>query len=281
MLIESISVYDFGTISRYETTFRNGFNEIQAFAVPELTAAMGLVLRNKVPSCSKLWIQNTTKIEAVVQTKQTDYRVALTPNRDQSGFSLSAFDHTGADQTSQYLLTFSNGSKEDSRNIFRGGNRNIYFALKYCDREGKRKSGRSLSERTNDILYMQAFHAYRRRYVMSFKPIPIRNGFFLLLREDGSFAVEDTRHNLCTGRLSETDERLARYLCFLQVAAFWDGFEQIRNMHYERKPLILLDFLEFLNTSVLASGKLQHADNFGYQILALTFFPCNESRAAH
>ena len=81
MLIKSISVCNFGTISRYETTFRSGFHEIQISAAPELAAALELVLRNHTRNVPKRWIQDDTKIEAVMQTKQTDYRVVLTPNR--------------------------------------------------------------------------------------------------------------------------------------------------------------------------------------------------------
>lgn len=274
MLIKSISVCNFGTISRYETTFRSGFHEIQISAAPELAAALELVLRNHTRNVPKRWIQDDTKIEAVMQTKQTDYRVVLTPNRNQSGLLLTAFDQKDADRTAQYLQMFPESAKKNGRNVFYGGNRNIYFALKRCDGKEKRKFA-------NDVIWSQAFHFYRKRYVTGFQPIPIRNGYFLELRNDGRFAVEDARHNFCIGQLSESDERLARYLCFLQVADFWDGFEEIRNMHYERKPLILLDLLEFLDASVLENGKLQQTENFGHQILALTRFSCNESKNKH
>ena len=180
-----------------------------------------------------------------MQTKQADYRVVLTPDRDRTGLVLSVFDPNGAGRTSHYLQTVPSGAEETDRNIFHGGDRNIYFALKCSDGKG----------RADAVSRTRTFASYRRRYAMRFKPLPIRNGYFLALREDGSFAVEDARRRPYTGQLGESDERLARCLCFLQVAAFWDGFEQIRNIHHERKPLLLLDFLEYLDTSVLASGK--------------------------
>lgn len=225
MLIESISVCHFGAVSHDEATFQSGFNEMQTSAVPEFATALELILRNHTLNYQKLWIRDDTKIEAVVQTKQAKYRVALTPNRDRSELLLLAFDQNDANRTRQYLQTVQDGAKENNHTVFHGNDRNIYFALKRCDEEENGKSGGSLPQRGDGVFNMQAFHSYRRRYITDFQPIPIQNGTFLSLREDGSFAVEDARRNLCTGQLSETDECLARYLCFLQVAAFWDGFE--------------------------------------------------------
>ena len=267
MRIRSISIDNFGTIRQYETKFSSGFNEIRTSAAPAFAVALQILLWNKTPSYPKRWIRDATKIEAVVQTKQADYRVVLTPDRARAKLVLSAFDSNGADRTSHYLQTVPSDAEETDRNIFYGGNRNIYFALKCSDGEG----------RADAVSHTRTFASYRRQYAMHFKPLPIRNGYFLALRENGSFAVEDARRRPYTGQLGESDERLARYLCFLQVAAFWDGFEQIRNIHHERKPLLLLDFLEYLDASVLASGKLRQAENLDRQILALTAFPRRES----
>ena len=44
--------------------------------------------------------------------------------------------------------------------------------------------------------------------------------------------------------LSETEEVLYHYLCFLHLSKFWSEVEKIRNINHVERPLFITDFIE-------------------------------------
>jgi hypothetical protein len=75
--------------------------------------------------------------------------------------------------------------------------------------------------------------------------------------------------------LSETERRLFRYICFLNIARFWTDWEQMRDLHHEKKPLAVHSFLEFLDESVDIRGLITRTRELNRQIFILTP-PLNE-----
>ena len=60
----------------------------------------------------------------------------------------------------------------------------------------------------------------------------IRDGkrYELYLKKDGKYAVRYKGDNDMPVFLSEWQQTLFRYLCFLRTAEFWQGFEELRNL---------------------------------------------------
>jgi hypothetical protein len=70
--------------------------------------------------------------------------------------------------------------------------------------------------------------------------------------------------------LSETDQKLFWYICFLNIAEFWEDIERIRDLHHERKTLLIQSFLEYLDESVDIEGLLARTLQFRRQVMILT-----------
>ena len=73
-------------------------------------------------------------------------------------------------------------------------------------------------------------------------------------------------------RVDETDRRRADFLCYLHVLKFWNGFQDIRDMHHEKWPIIIeageqygnAEFAELLVTQSALGRQLllKAANNF-------------------
>jgi hypothetical protein len=70
--------------------------------------------------------------------------------------------------------------------------------------------------------------------------------------------------------LSESEQTLFRYLCFLRTAEFWQGFEELRNLHSVKKPILTRDFLERLDESIDTQNVLERTKRLNRQIIMLT-----------
>jgi hypothetical protein len=69
--------------------------------------------------------------------------------------------------------------------------------------------------------------------------------------------------------LSETEEKLFRYTCFLNVAEFWADIEKIRDLHHEKKPLLIRNFLEFLDESTDIGNLIDRTVRLQRQVIIL------------
>lgn len=83
----------------------------------------------------------------------------------------------------------------------------------------------------------QAFRLWLREFSQSSPPEPISRGGNLraVLNTDGSFSmISDSNHF----ELSEYEKANFNYICHLKALSLWDGFEEIFNFHYIKKPII-------------------------------------------
>ena len=87
---------------------------------------------------------------------------------------------------------------------------------------------------------------------------------------NGKYAVKHGSDGDFPVVLSETERTLFRYLCFLRTAEFWRGFEELRNLHGIKKPLIIKDFLNRLDESVDSEDLLRRTQKLGRQVIILS-----------
>lgn len=146
----------------------------------------------------------------------------------------------------------------------------FFRVLKYLNEEDFYCS-KELWKLTNGFSETRAFRSYLRVYVKNFKPEPIREGkrYELVLRECGRFGVRYTDGDQFPVTLSETERVIFRYLCFLHTAEFWYGFEQIRNLHSIKKPLIIDIFLERLDESFYPNDLIQRTLKLKRQLIII------------
>jgi hypothetical protein len=92
----------------------------------------------------------------------------------------------------------------------------------------------------------------------------------MVLEKDGRYAVKCRIDSSDACSLSVSERTLFRYLCFLKTAEFWCGFEELRNLHGIKKPLIIKDFLERLDESINTARLLKRAENLKRQVIVLS-----------
>lgn len=117
----------------------------------------------------------------------------------------------------------------------------------------------------------KAFRAYLRAFIKDFQPELIREGkrYELYLKKDGKYAVRYKDDNDMPVFLSESEQTLFRYLCFLKSAEFWHKFEMLRNLHAIKKPLLVKDFFSRLDESINIENLLQRTMEIKRQAIIL------------
>ena len=267
MFIQHITIENFGAIRHYETELRQGLNVVEGRFGAELYEAIGfLVCNDQASGIPEQWLRDDLLISATIYLKDTVYTVCIRSvlGRPQ----MSATDWAGADATAQYKHALSHCEEQNGAELFGGWEPYIPLRLcDYCDRD----IWGFLSDRTNRMIDTKTFHRYLLGYIRSFVPEPLgsKKNYLASINQQGKFEVtlpgfEGEIH------LSETENRLFHYVCFLNVAEFWAGFESIRDLHHEKKPLLIRDFLEFLDEETDISGFLARTQKLQRQIIILT-----------
>jgi hypothetical protein len=153
--------------------------------------------------------------------------------------------------------------------VFEGTDKDMPLRfLKYAN-EDVFFSRNELSRLTGDLSNLKAFRAYLRYFIAHFQPELIREGkqYEIVLGSSGSYDVRHKNDNGTSVCLSESEQILFRYLCFLRTAEFWYGFEEIRNLHGVKKPLIIKDFWERLDESIDTSDIIGRTVKLGRQVV--------------
>ena len=267
MFIQHITIENFGAIRYYDAEFRQGLNIVESRYTTELHEAIAfLVCNDQVPGIPEQWLQNGLRISATICLEDTVYTVCIRSilGRPQ----MFATDPTGADATAQYQYALSHCEEQNGAELFGGWEPYIPLRLfDYYDRD----IWDVLSDRTDRLIDTKTFHRYLYNYIGSFVPEPInsKKNYFISINQQGKFEV------MLPGfkgeiHLSETEKRLFHYICFLNVAEFWAGFEKMRDLHHEKKPLLIQDFLEFLDEGTDISRLIARTQKLHRQIIILT-----------
>ena len=267
MFIQHITIENLGAISYYDIELRQGFNIVESRYSAELHEAIAfLICNDQVHGIPEQWLRDDLLISATIFLEETVYTVCIRSvlGRPQ----MFATDPTGADATAQYKYALSHCEEQNSAELFGGWEPYIHLRLSdYCDRD----VWDVLSDRTDRLIDTKTFHRYLYNYIRSFVPEPINSAknYLITINQQGKFEVilpefDDEIH------LSETEKRLFHYICFLNVAEFWTGFEMMRDLHHEKKPLVIWNFLEFLDNSTDISALVVRTVKLHRQIIILT-----------
>ena len=267
MFIQHITIKNFGAIRHYDTEFRRGLNIVESRYTTEIHEAIAfLVCNDQVPGIPEQWLRDDLLISATICLEDTIYTVCIRSvlGRPQ----MFATDPAGVDATAQYQYALSHCEEQNGAELFGGWEPYIHLRLcDYCDWDARD----FFSDRTDRLIDTKTFHRYLYNYIRSFVPEPInsKKSYLASINQQGEFEVmlpgfEGEIH------LSETEKRLFSYICFLNVAEFWAGFEKIRDLHHEKKPLLIQDFLEFLDEETDISRLIARTQKLHRQIIILT-----------
>ena len=272
MLLKKITIQDLGAVDAFERNFENGLNIVKKRYTEEISGAIQFVLNHRAFSLPKLWVRRSTKIEALVCILGTEYLLIVAPNLKQNSLCLRAYDVDGHEKTREYLYVTSHCAEQDLCEVFDRDTEKMFFKpIQYLD-EDRYYSPSDLSKRTDRLSETKAFRSYLKTFIKDFKSETIRDGkrYELYLKKDGRYAVRYKGDNDMPVFLSESEQTLFRYLCFLRTAEFWQGFEELRNIHSVKKPILTRDFLERLDESIDTQNVLERTKRLNRQIIMLT-----------
>lgn len=268
MMIRHITIRDFGAVSFYDAALTPSLNIIDSHYISEISAAIALVLCSKVqPAVPSAWIHCTTGLTAEVILETGVYTVRAIPCRGQ--LTLTVTDENGAEVTDAYAYMLSHCPEQDRIDNFDGQDQTLpmrLFRYRNCA-----DAPENISDRTDNLTDTKTFRSHLLGYIKAFPPEPIhcQKAYLVALNPKGEFQVVFPGIDGDVS-LSETEEKLFRYICFLNVAEFWAGFEKIRDLHHEKKPLVIQNFLEFLDASADIRALVARTHLLQRQIIILT-----------
>ena len=232
-----------------------------------LSHAMEIILHGGDENPPPEYRVGVSGISAVVTVEGTEYTVHAKRGKRRY-FQIAAFDKCGNDATEEYQYLCKRCPEQNQCEGFNGDEGWYRTSLaRFFD--GDTEGRRELSERSGGYSDIKAFRHYLWHFKKDFTPELLRVGkpYSIILRDDGVYDVEGDGVEVF---LSESEQRMFRYICFLRTAEFWHGFENLRNMHSTKRPLVITNFLERLDESIEIQPLLDRAAGTGRQVILLT-----------
>lgn len=272
MSVKKIRIQDFGTIDSFSREFGEGINLVGIRETAELSSALGMVLNSEAPPPLHAWARTETKIEAEVSIDDGRFWVRMEADPTANALQMRAYNEAREDVTFEYRRLTTRSREEGLAEVFKGNEASVPLRfLRYADEDAYFKP-RELSRRTDGMSELGTFRSYLSSFIGSRKPEPICDGkqYEIVLRRDGKYTVAHKGDGDQPVSLSASEDMLFHYLCFLQAAEFWHGFEEIRDLHGVKKPLIVAHFLERLDEAIDLKNVIQRTAALGRQVLFLT-----------
>ena len=127
--------------------------------------------------------------------------------------------------------------------------------LKYSDLLSAYKR-RDFDERNEALLLKQSkekpFRFLLNEYIVGFKPREIskRKNLYLGVTPQGKFiAIKKAGYKSINYDLSASEQTLFDFLCFVEINKFRQFVNGVKDFNYKEKPLILVNFPDFLDES--------------------------------
>ena len=268
MIIKRITISNFGAVRHCDIALAPEINLLDTQHISEISTAVEFILCSKARQVvPPNWVRTDTHLTAEILINNAVYTVDATPHEDQ--LTLTAIDINGNDMTAVYRDMLSHCLEQDATESFDGQDKTI--PLRLCWYRNCEDAPVGLSGRTERLVDMKTFRSCLIQYIKAFQSEPINNkkNYQTAVNRQGKFEVFYPGVP-GTVFLSETEEKLFLYICFLNIAEFWEDIEKLRDLHHEKKPLLIQNFLEFLDESTDVNGLITRTLKLCRQVIILT-----------
>ena len=272
MRIDTLKIQNLGRIAKLTLFFEGDVNVIGHPFPAEIAFAIMCITNSKAHLQSTMpKMSGKTKIAAVVSVKEMSCNVEIALDEKTDALVLRAQDDSGKDVTSEYLHLTSHCAEQDLSDVFDGDEQTSLLRFLDYKNETGCLHGRELKKKTGGMSVLDSFRLYLSKFIRSFQPerISVGKSYEIVLHKNGLYGVRCVGLDAVPVHLSETERRIFRYLCFLKTAEFWCGFEKIRNMHDEKKPLVVSGFLERLDEATDVCDILERTKKLRRQVIIL------------
>lgn len=243
MILRRLKIRSFGCIRSFEADVYADVVAVFGRAGEVLAGAVRVLCGVPLLPKERRWLCEDTLLEAELHGKRA-YRVRLRG----CALTMTVTDlEDGSDCTESYRRATARCDEECASYVF---SRRSYTRY---PRQLNRYLSAPSADSTDGLGRTAAFHRYTRWFVRAYTVEPLRpdKPYMLELRDNGCFAVfqrDDPRREAVT--LSETEEVLFAFLCFLHLFRFWKDLRQMVDLHRESMPLIVEDLAEYADESV-------------------------------
>ena len=273
MILQNMTIENLGAIEHFECDFDTDLNVLRTRYADEIAYALQVLLNHKdIMPLPREAVRADTKIEAALFIEKKRYKIVAVLDTEKGGLALQAYDAREKNVTNEYLYMTDHSIEQDIATFFEGTDRDMPLRfLRYANEELYFFRD-ELYRRTGQLSNLKVFRAYLKQFIHQFQPETVREGkqYEIVLKSDGRYAVRYRNDHGTPVCLSESEQILFRYLCFLRTAEFWRGFEEIRNLHDVKKTLIIKDFLGRLDESIDTEGMLQRTRGLERQVIILS-----------
>ena len=252
MILQHIRIEHFGSVSCFEQRLTPGLNRLCTRHTQEVVTALDFLLCRTPPvAIPSHWLRADTRLSALVCLEEGVFRVIAAMEKGQ----LQLF----APEDYPYAMT--HNREQDDLEHFDGLDLTLPHRL--C----------RYRSQPSYLAAPKTAHAHLRHYIKNFRPQPINNhkSYRIGLDREGNFYPFLPGYSGAP-YLSETEQRLFLYTCFLNLAEFWTDLETLRDLHHEKKPLLVYNFLEHLDESTDLQSLINRTQNLSHQTLFLLPF---------
>lgn len=156
--------------------------------------------------------------------------------------------------------------------------------LEYSDYLSAYKK-RDFDERKETALYRQSkeksFRFLLNEYIANFKPREIseRKNLYFDITPQGKFiAIKKIGNKSINYDLSASEQTLFDFLCFIEINKFRQFVNGVKDFNHKEKPLILINFPDFLDESFDYISFLEE-QNLSRKIIIVSDIICTENAA--
>lgn len=281
MNIRKLKIEHFGSISCFEAVFHSDLIVISGRNSEIIASAVKLLTGGRLSKQENfLFCSDTVRLSAEVELDREEIYYIEIKDSAQTGLPVFRALKPDAheDHTEEYFMRVRQSGEEEISNIFSDfKNRRYPHKIKcYMDTEKYYPNG-NFGDITDGIGTTKTFRSYLKNYIRTYKPQCLRKGkeYLLILDNNGEFRVTHPKLPVDTvPNLSESENILYHYLCFLNLSEFWYGIEQIKDIHYVPRPLIISAFVERIDSSIDITDFIVRTRKLGRQTFLM--LPCGD-----
>ena len=238
MIIKRIRIKDFGKDDRFEVSFDPQLAVLPAPSAKTILKAIGLVLKSRFPVGEKRIAAAGSEIEAEINLSDKPLLITAAKSSEEAGFVYEVKTADGKRYDDFYGMIHQ-CAEEENLTCFAYDRNDRYSdrLLHYKDFEKYYARGQ-FTELTDGIGNTKVFRSCLNKYIntfaaQDFEPDSPRR---MIINDTGQFRLKGPPGN---DKLSEAEDILFEYLCFLNVNQFWEKVEAIRDFNHVTWPLFI------------------------------------------
>ncbi len=271
MNVRKLNIENFGSIKRFEAAFWSGLTVLKGPQSIYVALALRLLTKGELSWLDRPHFTEKTRLCAEIEYDGI-YLIEITGEGENIEYKVFLRE-TGAECTDDFLKKTKQCREEQSFNFF-AFRKNLDFPKRLCCYKDIEKyyPENTFAALTDSIGRTRSFRAELNRFIKNFVPEKLRRdkNFWLTLPENGEFRVVNSADG-SRPFLSESEQVIYHYLCFLNVAEFWAGVEKIRDLNSVSRPLIITDFVERVDKTIDLLQYIKRTRALGRQ----TFLVCS------